>query len=65
MVPQANEGSSHNFATDPIRPYILMVKWVRATDTTLGADNGIGMASTLAILDSDDIAHPDLEGYSP
>ena len=60
MVPQANEGSSHNFATDPIRPYIDG-EWVRATDTTLGADNGIGMASTLAILDSDDIAHPDLE----
>ena len=60
MVPQANEGSSHNFATDSIRPYIDG-EWVRATDTTLGADNGIGMASTLAILDSDDIAHPDLE----
>ena len=60
MVPQANEGSSHNFATDPIRPYIDG-EWVRATDTTLGADNGIGMAATLAILDSDDIAHPDLE----
>ena len=48
MVPQANEGSSHNFATDPIRPYIDG-ECVRATDTTLGADNGIGMASTLAI----------------
>lgn len=60
MVPQANEGSHHNFATDPILPYIDG-EWVHATNTTLGADNGIGMASTLAILDSDDIAHPDLE----
>lgn len=60
MVPQANEGSVHNFATDPIRPYIDG-EWVRATDTTLGADNGIGMAATLAVLDSDDLSHPDLE----
>ena len=60
MVPQANEDSSHNFATDPILPYIDG-EWVHATNTTLGADNGIGMASTLAILDSEDIAHPDLE----
>ena len=60
MVPQANEGSHHNFATDPILPYIDG-EWVHATITTLGADNGIGMASTLAILDSEDIAHPDLE----
>ena len=60
MVPQANEGSHHNFATDPILPYIDG-EWVHSTNTTLGADNGIGMASTLAILDSDDIAHPDLE----
>ncbi|ACX82131.1 Cytosol non-specific dipeptidase [Aggregatibacter actinomycetemcomitans] len=60
MVPQANEGSLHNFATDPIQPYIDG-EWVRATNTTLGADNGIGMAATLAVLDSDDLPHPDLE----
>ncbi|WP_109079190.1 aminoacyl-histidine dipeptidase [Aggregatibacter kilianii] len=60
MVPQANEGHAHNFATDPIQPYIDG-EWVRATDTTLGADNGIGMAATLAVLDSDDLPHPDLE----
>jgi len=46
--------------TDPILPYIDG-EWIHATNTTLGADNGIGMASTLAILDSKDIAHPDLE----
>ncbi|QGM80270.1 aminoacyl-histidine dipeptidase [Otariodibacter oris] len=60
MVPQANEGSSHNFETDPIKPYIDG-EWVKATGTTLGADNGIGLASCLAVLDSDDIAHPELE----
>lgn len=60
MVPQANEDYQHNFLTDPILPYIDG-EWVKAKGTTLGADNGIGMASTLAVLDSDDIAHPPLE----
>ncbi|EIJ69002.1 aminoacyl-histidine dipeptidase [Pasteurella bettyae] len=60
MVPQANEDTQHNFETDPIQPYIEG-EWVTAKGTTLGADNGIGMASTLAILDSDDLVHPDLE----
>lgn len=60
MVPQANEDTVHNFSTDPIRPYIDG-EWVTAEGTTLGADNGIGMASTLAILESDDLAHPELE----
>ena len=60
MVPQANEGYPHNFAQDPIRPYIDG-DWVKAQGTTLGADNGIGLASTLAVLESTDIAHPPLE----
>ncbi|MCK3658265.1 cytosol nonspecific dipeptidase [Pasteurellaceae bacterium Pebbles2] len=60
MVPQANEGTAHNFLEDPILPYIDG-EWVKATGTTLGADNGIGMASTLAVLDSDDLLHPELE----
>lgn len=60
MVPQANEGTQHNFEIDPIQPYIDG-EWVKAKGTTLGSDNGIGMASALAILDSDDLAHPDLE----
>ena len=42
------------------RPYIDG-DWVKAQGTTLGADNGIGLASTLAILESTDIAHPPLE----
>ena len=60
MVPQANESTQHDFLTDPILPRI-QGEWVTATGTTLGADNGIGMASALAVLDSDDIAHPELE----
>ncbi|BFU60626.1 MULTISPECIES: aminoacyl-histidine dipeptidase [Rodentibacter] len=60
MVPQANEGNPHDFTKDPIRPYIDG-DWVKAQGTTLGADNGIGLASTLAVLESNDIAHPPLE----
>ncbi|QIW15454.1 cytosol nonspecific dipeptidase [Pasteurellaceae bacterium RH1A] len=60
MVPQANEGTQHDFTKDPIQPYIDG-DWVKARGTTLGADNGIGLASCLAVLDADDLAHPDLE----
>lgn len=60
MVPQANEGTQHDFTKDPIQPYIDG-EWVKAKGTTLGADNGIGLASCLAVLDSDDLAHPELE----
>ncbi|KGQ39407.1 aminoacyl-histidine dipeptidase [Gallibacterium anatis] len=60
MVPQANKNTAHNFLTDPIVPYVDG-EWVKATGTTLGADNGIGMASCLAVLDSNDIAHPPFE----
>lgn len=60
MVPQANEGTQHNFQTDPIQPYIDG-EWVKAKGTTLGADNGIGLASCLAVLDDNDLVHPELE----
>lgn len=60
MVPQKNEVTTHDFAKDPIKPYIDG-EWVTAEGTTLGADNGIGLASALAVLESNDIAHPDLE----
>lgn len=64
MVPQKNANIDHDFLTDPIKPYIISEAdgdWVTATDTTLGADNGIGLASALAVLASDDIAHGPLE----
>ena len=60
MVTQANEGNPHNFTKDPIQPYIDG-EWVKARGTTLGSDNGIGLASTLAVLESNDLAHPPLE----
>lgn len=60
MVPQKNSDKEHDFEKDAIEPFIDG-EWVKATGTTLGADNGIGMASALAILGSDDIPHGPLE----
>ncbi|KXF79815.1 aminoacyl-histidine dipeptidase [Enterovibrio coralii] len=60
MVPQKNENTDHDFVTDPIRPYIDG-EWVTADGTTLGADNGMGMAACLAVLASKEIEHGPLE----
>ncbi|MBB5210024.1 aminoacyl-histidine dipeptidase [Microbulbifer hydrolyticus] len=60
MVPQKNADTEHNFLTDSIKPYIDG-EWVTAEGTTLGADNGIGVAAILALLESTDIPHPALE----
>lgn len=60
MVPQKNATTDHDFLVDPIKPYIDG-EWVTAQDTTLGADNGIGLASAMAVLASDDIEHGPLE----
>jgi dipeptidase D len=60
MVAEKNSNSSHNFDTDPILP-VIEGDWVKAGDTTLGADNGIGIASQLAILDDPKISHGPLE----
>ncbi|MBR9858519.1 MAG: aminoacyl-histidine dipeptidase, partial [Gammaproteobacteria bacterium] len=60
MVPQANADTHHDFTTDPIQPYIDG-DWVRARGTTLGADNGIGMAACLAVLADDKVQHGPLE----
>lgn len=60
MVPQKNEDTVHDFTKDPIQPYIDG-EWVTAKGTTLGSDNGIGMASCLAVLASNDIKHGPLE----
>jgi dipeptidase D len=64
MVPQKNNDTEHDFLVDPIRPYIVTESdgdWVTAEGTTLGADNGVGLASALAVLASDDIPHGPLE----
>ena len=60
MVPQKNNDKVHNFETDPIEP-MIDGEWVRANGTTLGADNGIGVAAGMAILESKDIQHGPLE----
>nr|WP_321271696.1 aminoacyl-histidine dipeptidase [uncultured Tolumonas sp.] len=58
MVPQASNG--HDFSCDPIQPYIDG-NWVRAKGTTLGADNGIGVAACLAVLTDPSLQHGPLE----
>ncbi|MFA0810764.1 aminoacyl-histidine dipeptidase [Microbulbifer epialgicus] len=60
MVPQKNADTEHDFLTDPIKPYVDG-GWVTAKGTTLGADNGIGVAAILALMESTDIPHPALE----
>lgn len=60
MVPQKNEGTDHDFDKDPIEMYIDN-GWVKARGTTLGSDNGIGVAFGMALFRSTDIAHPPLE----
>lgn len=52
MVCEKNEGVEHDFSKDPIQ-YVIENGWMIAPDTTLGADCGIGIASQLALLDSD------------
>jgi dipeptidase D len=60
MVCEKNSDVIHDFENDPIETYIDG-EWVRAKGTTLGADNGIGMAASLAVLASDNLQHGPLE----
>ncbi len=60
MVCEKNEGVEHDFDKDPIQPMIAD-GWVKAKGTTLGADNGIGMAAQLAILEDGSLEHGPLE----
>lgn len=60
MVCQANSGTQHNFERDPIDA-VVRDGWVVAEETTLGADNGIGVALALAALEEPGLAHPPLE----
>jgi dipeptidase D len=60
MVPQKNAEVSHDFLKDAIHP-VIEGEWVRASGTTLGADNGIGVAAALAVLDSGEVLHGPLE----
>ena len=60
MVPQKNNDTAHDFEKDPIVPRIDG-EWVKATGTTLGADNGIGVAATMAVLEATDLVHGQVE----
>ncbi len=60
MVCEKNEGTPHNFDTDPIK-LVRDGDWLKADGTTLGSDNGVGVAAALAVMESTDIAHGPLE----
>ncbi len=60
MVPQKNSDKDHDFAKDPIEAYIDG-DWVTANGTTLGADNGMGVAATMAVLEATDLVHGPVE----
>ncbi len=56
MVPQKTPESTHNFETDPIEPWIDG-EWVKARGTTLGADNGLGVAAIMAVMEDKSLRH--------
>ena len=60
MVPQKSKESKHNFETDPIETYIDG-DWVKAKDTTLGADNGLGVATIMAVMEGKTLVHGPVE----
>ncbi len=60
MVPQKTDETEHNFETDPIETYIDG-DWVRAKGTTLGSDDGMGVAAIMGIMESKDLRHGPLE----
>lgn len=64
MVPQKNNETVHDFTKDPIVPRIVKHEdgdWVHATGTTLGADDGLGVAAAMSVLESKTIKHGPLE----
>ena len=60
MVPQKNDGNPHDFENDPIETHIED-GWVKANGTTLGADDGLGAAAAMAVLEATDIEHGPVE----
>ena len=60
MVPQKDNGTAHDFTKDPIRT-VVDGEWVRACGTTLGADNGLGVAAIMAVLEDGSLRHGPLE----
>lgn len=60
MVPQKNSDKAHDFEKDPIEAYIDG-EWVKANGTTLGSDNGMGVAAAMAVLEAKDLKHGPVE----
>lgn len=60
MVPQKTKDSTHNFETDPLDVYIDG-EWVTARNTTLGSDDGMGVAAAMAIIEDDTVEHGPIE----
>ncbi len=60
MVPQKNADKKHDFLTDPIEAYVDG-EWVTANGTTLGADNGMGVAAAMSVLTADNLKHGPIE----
>ena len=60
MVPQKTPESTHDFVTDPIEPWIDG-EWVKAKGTTLGADNGLGVAAIMAVMEDKTLRHGPVE----
>jgi len=61
MVPQKSPESTHDFLTDPIETYVDDEGWVHAKGTTLGADDGLGVALIMAVMESKDLKHGPVE----
>lgn len=61
MVPQKSKESTHNFETDPIEAWVDG-EWVKARNTTLGADDGIGVAAIMAVMEDKTLVHGPIEG---
>ncbi len=62
MVPQKTSDSTHDFENDPIDTYVDG-DWVKARGTTLGADDGMAVATIMAIMEDDTLVHGPLEGF--
>ncbi len=60
MVPQKTDESTHNFETDPIETWIDG-EWLKAKGTTLGSDDGIGVAAIMAVFEDNTLKHGPLE----
>lgn len=60
MVPQKTKDSTHNFETDPLDVFIDG-EWVTARNTTLGADDGMGVAAAMAVIEDENVAHGPIE----